>query len=188
MTLADALEVMLPRLADELVVHANGFISRVSFARRDRAQNFYMIGSMGLASAIGLGLALALPARRVVVFDGDGNLLMNLGALAMAGALRPANYLHVCFDNAAYGSTGNQRTVSSAVPLEAMAAAAGYVAAARVDAAPELGSRFGEWLAAPGPRFLLVRIDPRVDEHGLPRVAPDPDVLADRFRAAAAHR
>ena len=185
MRLGDALEVMLPKLTDQLVVHANGFISRESYARLDRDANFYMIGSMGLASSIGLGLALAQPRRRVLVFDGDGNVLMNLGSLAMAAALKPANYFHVCFDNAAYGSTGNQRTVSSEVPLEAIAAAAGYAAAARVDTPEVLDVVFADWLALDGPRFLLVRIDLGVDEAHLPRVEQDPIDLAARFRTAA---
>lgn len=186
MNLAAALDALLPLLRDDdLVVHANGFISRVSFAKRPREASFYMIGSMGLASSIGLGLALAQPRRRVIVFDGDGNVLMNLGSLAMAAALRPANYLHVCFDNAAYGSTGRQRTVSASVPLEAMATAAGYAAASRVDTPEALAAVFREWLGLDGPRFLLARIDAAVEEKGLPRVEPEPLELARRFRRAA---
>ncbi len=185
MKLAEALEAIVPRLGDALVVHANGFISRESYALANRPQNFYMIGSMGLASSIGLGLALAQPRRRVVVFDGDGNVLMNLGSLAMAAALRPRNYLHVCFDNAVYASTGNQRTVSSQVPLESVAAAAGYAAAARLDSAPALAALFSEWLRLDGPRFLLARVDADAEERPLPRVEPAPEILAESFRAVA---
>jgi len=183
--LGEALEAILPRLGDALAVHANGFISRVAHALRDRAENFYMIGSMGLASSIGLGLALARPERRVVVLDGDGNVLTNLGGLAMIGALKPANLLHVCLDNAAYGSTGNQRTISAQVPLENVARAAGYAEARRVACREELESIFPQWLQAAGPRFLLVRIEPGVDEASLPRVGHEPTALAHRFRAAA---
>ncbi len=188
MKLADALEAILPRLGDALAVHANGYISRVSHALCDRVQNFYMIGSMGLASSIGLGLALARPERRVVVLDGDGNVLMNLGGLAMIGALQPKNLLHVCLDNAAYGSTGNQRTISAQVALENVARAAGYAEARRVEGREELEALFAEWLQAAGPRFLLVRIEPGVDEASLPRVAHEPAALAHRFRAAASAR
>ena len=70
MNLARALSVVVPVLQDALVVHANGFISRESFNLEDRPGNFYMIGSMGLASSIALGVALSKPERRVVVFDG----------------------------------------------------------------------------------------------------------------------
>jgi len=75
----EAITMILGQIRDELVVAANGWISRETCAAHDRAENFYMLGSMGLASSIGLGLALAQPERRVVVFDGDGNLLMALG-------------------------------------------------------------------------------------------------------------
>ena len=121
MKLATALGAIVPLLRDELVVHANGFISRESFNIEDRLGNFYMIGSMGLASSIALGVALNKPERRVVVFDGDGNVLMNLGSLAMISALQPRNFVHVVYDNEAYGSTGNQRTVSGQVPLDEIA-------------------------------------------------------------------
>jgi len=117
---------VLELLTDELVVVCNGFLSREVFALRDRPENFYMIGSMGQAPAIGLGLALAQPRRKVVVLDGDGNVLMALGTLATVGALAPKNFVHIVFDNEVYGSTGNQPTLSRTVRLEQMAKAAGY--------------------------------------------------------------
>src|SRR5207253_10041868 len=86
-----AIGAVLELLTDELVVVCNGFPSREAFALRDRPENFYMIGSMGSAPAIGLGLALAVPGRRVVVFDGDGNVLMALGTLATVGTVKPRN-------------------------------------------------------------------------------------------------
>ena len=76
MNLSAALGVIVPLMQEALIVHANGFISRESFNLDDRAGNFYMIGSMGLASSIGLGIALNVPNRRVVVLDGDRNVLM----------------------------------------------------------------------------------------------------------------
>nr|ABZ09541.1 hypothetical protein ALOHA_HF4000APKG8D22ctg15g1 [uncultured marine crenarchaeote HF4000_APKG8D22] len=69
----EAFQELLPLLGDEPVVHANGYICRESFALKDREANFYMIGSMGLASSIGLGVALCKPDRKVIVLDGDGN-------------------------------------------------------------------------------------------------------------------
>jgi thiamine pyrophosphate-dependent acetolactate synthase large subunit-like protein len=125
MKLAEALGVVIPLLQDELVVHANGFISRESFNLEDRLGNFYMIGSMGLASSIGLGVAMNRPERRVVVFDGDGNVLMNMGSLALIGATQPQNFVHIVFDNEAYGSTGNQRSISAQVALEDIARSSG---------------------------------------------------------------
>ena len=126
MTLRDALGRIAPRLRDEVCVHANGFLSRAAFGARDTETCFYMIGSMGLASSIGLGVALARPDRRVLVFDGDGNVLMNLGTLATIASVAPENLLHLCFDNSAHASTGAQPTISDRVLLEQVARAVGY--------------------------------------------------------------
>ncbi|HSE93642.1 MAG TPA: thiamine pyrophosphate-dependent enzyme, partial [Methylomirabilota bacterium] len=94
-----AIEAALKEVGDAAVVSANGYPSREAYAVTDRPQNFYMIGSMGLASSIALGVALARPARRAVVLDGDGNLLMNLGVVANVASLAPRNYVHCVFDN-----------------------------------------------------------------------------------------
>ncbi len=126
-----ALAAVVKELGPEPLIHANGYVCRESFSLGDRPQNFYMIGSMGLAAAIGLGLALARPHVPVVVADGDGNVLMNLGGLAQVGGLRPANFVHCVFDNEVYGSTGNQRSPSRQVRLDRLAAAAGYATVAR---------------------------------------------------------
>ena len=97
-----------------------------------------MIGSMGLASAIGLGLTLARPDPATVVFDGDGNLLMNLGILPLVAALGPRRFVHVVFDNEVYGSTGNQRSISREIRLDRMAEAAGYRTVAAVTGADDI--------------------------------------------------
>ncbi|WP_288068447.1 sulfopyruvate decarboxylase subunit beta [Methanolobus sp.] len=92
----------------------------------DVPTNFYMLGSMGLASSIGLGLALARPDKKVVAIDGDGSILMNMGTLATIATQSPENYLLVIVDNGAYGSTGNQPTATSVVTnLAAVARGAG---------------------------------------------------------------
>ena len=93
-----------------LLISNIGFPSRELFAAKDRTENFYMLGSMGLASSIGLGLALARPERKVIVLDGDGSVLMNLGTLATIAHHAPENYLLVILDNCCYGSTGSQPT------------------------------------------------------------------------------
>ena len=96
------------------------------FAAGDRPANFYTWGSMGLASSVGLGLAVARPTRRVFVLDGDGSLLMNLGSLASIGLLRPANLVLVVMDNESYGTTGGQETATAhGADLEAAARAMG---------------------------------------------------------------
>jgi sulfopyruvate decarboxylase subunit beta len=181
---ADAVAQVAAALApDALVVACNGMIGRELYTRADAATRFYMIGSMGLASSIGLGLALVQPSRTVVVFDGDGNVLMNVGGLASVAAARPGNFHHIVFDNAAHGSTGNQRTISDRVPLDEVARAAGYRRTARVGDAGQLGRELGSWFDAPGPSMLLVMVD-RQNVVGIGRVEPEPPAIAARFRAA----
>ena len=177
-----ALEIALKAAGDDPVAHANGYICRESFSLADRAQSFYMIGSMGLAPAIALGLALTQPARRAVVFDGDGNLLMNLGILAMIAAQRPANFVHLVFDNEVYGSTGNQASLSRGVRLDRLAAAAGFATTAAVTEPWALESALRAALGAPGPHFVLVKVT--AEEADVPRIPYTPTVLRDRFRAA----
>ena len=89
----EAVEIVCKFLKDEIVVSANGFISRDVFSSLEKNSNFYMIGSMGLASSIGLGIALKKPKKKIFVFDGDGNILMNLGSLVTIGSLQPRNLI-----------------------------------------------------------------------------------------------
>lgn len=178
---AQAIAAILGRLQHELVVAANGWISRETCAAHDRAQNFYMLGSMGLASSIGLGLALAQPEKRVAVFDGDGNLLMALGTLAMIAERRPPNFLHFVFDNEVYGSTGGQRSLSAQVALDAVALAAGYANVLRVAEAGELDAAVLGLLEKTGPSFLLIKVEPEADGDA-PRVPYEPEWIAERLR------
>jgi sulfopyruvate decarboxylase subunit beta len=109
-----------------LLVCNIGFPSRELFSVKDRPENFYMLGSMGLASSIGLGLALSRPERKVMVLDGDGSVLMNLGTLATIAHHAPENYLLVILDNCCYGSTGSPPTCTHlGTDLFALAKAAG---------------------------------------------------------------
>jgi sulfopyruvate decarboxylase subunit beta len=184
MTLGDALGVLAPHLTDEVCVHANGYISRAGHAARDRDTCFYMIGSMGLAASIGLGIALAQPRRRVLVLDGDGNVLMGMGGLADIAAARPANLLHVCFDNHAHASTGAQATIADQVQLDEVARAAGYRWTARVETPAELARVVPEFLRLSGPAFLLVRI--ALGPPGAPgtRIPYSPEAMTARLRRA----
>src|SRR5262249_27354263 len=160
---------------DALVIACNGMIGRELFTHRDAPSQFYMIGSMGLAASIGLGLALVQPERRVVVLDGDGNVLMGMGALASVAAAAPENFYHVVFDHAAHGSTGDQRTVSDRVPLDAIARAAGYRRTERVSRpdASTLGDAIARLFEAEGPAMLLVEVE-RGNQPGIGRVEPSP--------------
>jgi phosphonopyruvate decarboxylase len=171
-------------LGSEPLIHANGYVCRESFAVGDRPQNFYMIGSMGLASAIGLGLSLARPRPATVVFDGDGNLLMNFGILAMVGGLRPRNFVHVVFDNEVYGSTGNQASPSRGVRLDRVAAAAGYRSSIAVTKADDVERAVHQALAGDGPHFVLAKVT--AEEADVPRIPYSPTEIRDRFRASLA--
>ncbi|HEU5197346.1 MAG TPA: thiamine pyrophosphate-dependent enzyme, partial [Methylomirabilota bacterium] len=177
-----ALGIALKAIGEAPVVHANGYVCRESFSVADRPQSFYMIGSMGMAPAIALGLSLTRPTRRAVVFDGDGNLIMNLGILPMIGAQRPPGLLHLVFDNEVYGSTGNQASPSRAVRLDRLAAAAGFATAAAVSEPLALEAALRVALAAPGPHFILVKVT--AEEAEVPRIPYTPAALRDRFRAA----
>ena len=94
---------------NEIIVCNIGIPSKELYSIKDRERNFYMLGSMGLASSIGLGLALNCKDK-VIAIDGDGSILMNLGSLSTIGYMNPKNYILVIIDNSAYGSTGNQKT------------------------------------------------------------------------------
>ena len=113
----DAIKIVSENLRKNPIVSANGFMSRDLFEVNDKESNFYMIGSMGLASSIGLGVALKNPKKKVFVFDGDGNILMNLGSLITIGSLKPKNLIHIIFDNGSHESTGGQPTASSKIEI-----------------------------------------------------------------------
>jgi sulfopyruvate decarboxylase subunit beta len=185
LTTRDALAAALPLLARHAVVCANGHISRWACALGDKPDQFYMIGSMGLASSIGLGIALAASERPVAVIDGDGNLLMNLGTLAMVGALAPQRFLHLVLDNGVYASTGNQPSVSRRVALDEIARAAGYRLTARVRDRLALADSLARLVAESGPTLLLVETLPDRGDPA-PRIPLAPPELTARMRAALA--
>ena len=122
----EAIADIIRCIDDEIVVCNIGFPSRELYDIKDRERNFYMIGSMGLASSIGLGLALAKPNEDIVVIDGDGSLLMNMGSLATVFANNPKNLTWILIDNGAYGSTGNQDTYAQVLDLVEVAKGIGF--------------------------------------------------------------
>ena len=166
--------------ADAAVVATTGFCGRELFTLGDQDRFFYVVGSMGGASAIGLGIALCVD-RPVVVFDGDGAALMKLGNLATIGARAPRNLVHIVFDNEVHASTGGQRTVSPGVDFAAVAAACGYAFAARADDLAGFEAALAEAVAAGGPALIHAKVGPSdVEKLGRPTVAPQ--AVADRFR------
>jgi len=178
----DAIAAARKGLGREPVIHANGYMCRESFSLGDRPENFYMIGSMGLASAIGLGFSLTNPDTPTVVLDGDGNLLMNLGILPLAAALHPRRFVHIVFDNEVYGSTGSQRSITTEVRLDRMAEAAGYRTVAAVTESDEITQAVRTALDSDGPHFILAKVT--AEEAEVPRIPYTPHQLRDRFRAS----
>ncbi len=181
MKMTQAVRTVMRQLGNELLVTANGRISREAFSLKDRSENFYMIGSMGLASSIALGLALNRPERKVVILDGDGNLLMGLGILAQVGALLPKNLIHIVLDNGVYGSTGNQPTISSQVRLENIAKSSGYPVVVKVTERGAFETTLKRCLKTSGPSFMLAKIKPDNMADSLGRVAHGPLEIKKRF-------
>ncbi len=122
----EAIYEIMEYIDDELVICNIGFPSRELYEINDRDENFYMIGSMGLASSIGFGLAMARPDKDIVVIDGDGSLLMNMGSLVTIFANNPRNLTWIVIDNGAYGSTGNQDTYAQKLDLVEIAKSVGF--------------------------------------------------------------
>ena len=122
----EAMEIAVKEIGEDPIISANGYISRDLFNVLDKKSNFYMIGSMGLASSIGLGVALKNPGKRIFVFDGDGNILMNLGSLVTIGSIKPKNLIHIIFDNNSHESTGGQPSNSKNVKIGKIGENANY--------------------------------------------------------------
>ena len=124
---SEVIKLIMNKVAkDDLVISTTGMISREIFSFRDRKNNFYMIGSMGLANSLAIGVAVSNPSKNVIVFDGDGSFLMNMGSVACAGYYRPKNLTHIVLDNYGYQSTGNQKTISNSLDLSMIAKSMGY--------------------------------------------------------------
>ncbi len=121
-------------------------------------------GAMGKASNVGLGLALAQPSRKVIVLDGDGSLLMNLGAMVTLANKTPQNLCHMVFDNGVYAVTGGQPVPGSGrADWEGMAKAAGYAATFSFDNLEDLTTGMADVMAAAGPVFVHLRIKPEIE-------------------------
>ncbi len=159
LTRTEALALLLENLhGDEAIVATTGKTGRELFTISDRPNHLYVVGGMGTASAIGFGVAHALPRQPVVVIDGDGAALMKMGSLATIGFYQPENFLHVILDNEVHDSTGGQQTVSSTVRFAQVAAAANYRAAFAVDRREEIGAAVRELREHAGPSLLHVKI------------------------------
>jgi len=164
---------------DALLVGNIGFPSRELCVVHDCTSNFYMLGSMGLASSIGLGLALARPDKRVITLHGDGAVLMNLGSLATIADQHAEDYLLIILDNGCYGSTGCQPTCTSRkADLARIAAGAGVSEVATVSKPEELR------LAVRGKGVLVVKVEKGNEK--VPVIDLSPEEIIERFMARSA--
>ncbi|WP_414470212.1 sulfopyruvate decarboxylase subunit beta [Methanobacterium sp. ACI-7] len=170
----EAIKTIAESLDDELVICNIGFPSRELYSVKDSPTHFYMLGSMGMASSIGLGLALSTK-RKVVVFDGDGSVLMNMGTLVTIFSQDPKNMILVVFDNQCYGSTGSQCTYTTKIDLHEVAKSVGFkntfVFEEEID--------FKKALDAEGPVFVHMKVKP--GNADVPVIEMEPEEIKERF-------
>jgi sulfopyruvate decarboxylase subunit beta len=182
LTRFDALQAVAAAYPTEPIVVALGTMVREMLLVGRRDSHLYVLDSMGLPPAIGLGLALSPAAEnhdKVVVVEGDGGLLMGFSTLATIGLLRPAKLLLVVLDNGAYAATGMQRTAAPAIDLCVAAQACG-IRSRPVDGAETLAAALAESRRSPGPALLRVAIGP--ENRPAPYFLPDPVELTLDFQ------
>ncbi len=183
MTRLDATHVVIKSLdAKTPVIASLGHPAYDLFTASDRPANFYTWGSMGLASSIGLGLAMAKPELPVIVLDGDGSLLMNLGSLATIGWVRSERLVLIVLDNQEYATTGGQDTATKyGADLEAAARAMGVPKTATVRTTTELSEVLARTAHEPGPWTIVAKVS-----ESAPTMKPPLDCvfIKQRFMAA----
>jgi len=155
--------------SDTLIISTSGFISRELFRVWDRPLNFYVQGSLGHCGAVAAGLALTAPARTVLALDGDGSVLMHMGALSTIGYASPNNLIHLVLDNEGYVSTGGQLSTSRTSSLDAVASGCGYRTASLCKRSDHLIAVTQQCLRTGGPHFIVCKVN-RLHPSRLPRV------------------
>lgn len=159
----EAVQLVAKAADDGIIVSTTGKISRELFEYREsvgqgHGQDFLTVGSMGHSAMIALGIALRRPTRRVWCLDGDGAMLMHMGALAVIASRAPENYVHVLLNNSAHETVGGMPTVADTVDFPALAKAAGYREAHSAQSAEELILQLRDAAAAKGPVLMEVKI------------------------------
>jgi sulfopyruvate decarboxylase subunit beta len=179
MTRLDALTAIYPQLEQQIVVTIMGAVAAELQSIGHRPNFFYLQHAMGLASSMGLGIALSKPDRQVVVLDGDGSVLMNLGGLTTLARYRPRNLVHVVFDNESLLSVGGFPTATATgSDLAGVAAAAGVPRTATVRTVDAFRTAFDEALRA-GDLTTLVA---KVEAVGPAGYVTDLSLLENRFQ------
>jgi phosphonopyruvate decarboxylase len=172
--------------ANAAIVATTGYTGRELYACEDRPNQIYMVGSMGCAVSMGLGIALAQPHRPVIVLEGDGAALMRLGAQSIVGYEAPVNLTHVLLDNAIHESTGGQATVARSVSFPAIAAASGYQDVHSLANPQAVGELLATGNQSAGARFVHVPTLPGVPEN-LPRPSVKPEEVSRRLQEFLSH-
>ncbi len=176
----DATQVLLKHLTDEPVVPNLGPTADELWHAGDRDRNFYTYGSMGLCSSIALGMALSIPDK-IISLDGDGSLLMNLGAVASIGRERPKNLIVVVWDNEMWGQTGGQATHTAfGTELDQVAKSCGIVNTALVHDLEGLDGIFKRALVEDGPWFIVAKVEDPPEP--FPLCPNEPEMTLYRFR------
>lgn len=185
MPLVESLRVLADLRRDRIVVATMGAAREWPKLSRHPLDFQYLPSAMGHAPMVGLGLALAQPAREVVVLNGDGCMLMSLGCLATVVASRATNYTLVVLENGLYEVTGGQRTAGSAASIDfaATARAAGFASVAAFDNLSTWREQAAAALSAAGPRFIALEVEPVGADYRLPTPTPMAERIA-AFRAA----
>ena len=168
MSREEAIQTVAAALGEkDVIVSTTGMISRELFEYRTamlqgHERDFLTVGSMGHASQIALGIAMAQPERRVWCFDGDGAAIMHMGSMAIVGSKAPKNYIHVVFNNGAHDSVGGQPTVGLNIDLPAIARAVGYKHVVSVDNKSDLENQLSiinsQLSISGGPILLEIRV------------------------------
>ena len=174
-----ATRYLVQQLTNEPIIASLGNPKFDLFTAQDRPQNFYMWNSMGMASSMGLGLAIARPDLKVIILDGDGALLMNLNSLPTAAARAPVNLIHIIWDNRQFELTGGQPTHTAFhTNLGDMARGAGFTQVEQVETQEAFERAFARALQEPGPWILVALIDA---ERATGRPPKSPTYIKHRF-------
>lgn len=175
----DAIQTIVKALdGSQAVVSTLGLISRELYENFDSERNFYMVGSMGLALPIGYGVAVSKPKKHVVVIDGDGSILMNLGSMATISYIPTKNLTHIVLDNRAYASCSDEPSISSKTRLDDIAKVTGYKHVYRVQNEQDLRSAIKK-TPYDGPNFILAEIELGGNRH--PRRILELPKIKERF-------
>ena len=180
---ADALQAIYPEIEDKIVVTIMGAVAAELYMLGHKEHFFYLEHAMGLASSMGLGIALAMPEHKVVVIDGDGSLLMNLGTLSTMARYRPGNLLHIVFDNESLLSVGGFPTATSTgTDLAGIARASGVPSVMEANSIEQLSTSVHQALAGE----TLTTLVAKVEAVGPKTFAMDLGLLENRFQFARA--